>query len=113
MENPENQGFSWLSEPVDWTDGEELVELWYHIPPADVQQKHLFGTREFHGYVAELYYAGKLVDVRAHPRTLVREMQKNGRSQFDDFWDPELDPLIETLRDFDHGDSMLPKLPSR
>jgi len=112
VEFPENQGFKWLSQPVDWSDGEELVEVWYHIPRSDAQQQHLFGDREFHGYVAELYYDGELVDLRARPRPLINRMRNRGGNNLqNENWDPDIDPILENLQDYNLGDSLLPKLP--
>lgn len=105
---PENAGFQWLEEPVDWADGEELVEVWYHIPLSDTQQQHLFGDREFHGFVAELYYDNQLLDIRAQPRPLVAEMRKGQADGPGDGWDPAWDELDH----YEPGDPLLPALPA-
>lgn len=111
--SPENQGFAWLSEPVDWSDGEELVEVWYHIPRADRSQQHLFGDRSFYGFVAELYYAGELVDVNARPRLLINKIRGGERSYSQQDWDPDIDPILESLQEYETGDPLLPELPQK
>ena len=42
----QHDGNRWLTTPVDWSDGEELVELWYLIPHANAQDRHLFNDPE-------------------------------------------------------------------
>ncbi len=114
VESPEQPGYAWLSGPVDWADGEEMVEIWYHIPPSDRQQQHIFGERVFHGYVAELYYAGELVDMRAHPRPLLNKMRGRANGPLPgDAWDPDIDPVLESLEQYEPGDPLLPQLPTR
>ena len=104
---PENQGYRWLTEPVDWEEGDETVEVWYQIPFADSQQQHLFGNRQFHGFVAELYYDGELVDVRAQPRTLIRKLaSQQGAERIEDW-----DPILDVAEDYDPGNPLLPTLP--
>lgn len=109
-------GADWLSEPLDWADGEELVEVWYVIPPIDGQEKMLYGARQYYGYMAELYYNNELLDMRFFPRTLMSETSPNQRPQAD----PQIDPLIDGFdpgegfdpEDYNPGDPLLPPLPS-
>ncbi|MDG1358748.1 MAG: hypothetical protein P8P36_11205 [Akkermansiaceae bacterium] len=57
---------------VDWKGAshEETVNISYTIPEEDLAQAHLFGQREFFGYVVELYYQNKVIDQQASPRRL-------------------------------------------
>lgn len=104
---PGDAGSEWVTGAADWKDGEEMAEVWYFVPDQDSATGLLFGEREFYGFVAELYYDGRLVDLKAQPRTLLKE--GGGEStiealqrEFD-----ELDGL--TLEDLTAGDSLLPK----
>jgi hypothetical protein len=68
----ETPGVRWATPPVDWKDpGIETVEVRYHLPAALRDE----GTRErkYLGYVIELRYRDKLLDVVARPRRLVME----------------------------------------
>ena len=48
--------------------------------------------------VVELYYDGRLVDLMAQPRTLMKEMSYAKSPQEE--WDPDLSPVLEALNDF-------------
>jgi len=62
----------WSDTRVDWTDvgNEETFRVSYTIPTADRAEEHLFGRREFYGYVVELLYKGEVIDQQAYPRRL-------------------------------------------
>lgn len=100
-----HSGSDWVTGTADWQDGEEMAEVWYFVPDQDRASGFLFGKRDFYGFVAELYYDGRLVDIRAFPRTLLQE----ARSQpgVEDYLD-ELDGL--DLDDFGAGDTLLPNM---
>ncbi|MEJ6717857.1 MAG: hypothetical protein QNK82_05145 [Akkermansiaceae bacterium] len=109
QEGGADHGSEWVTGLRDWKDidGEEMAEIWYYVPNQDPATGLLFGEREFHGFVAELYYDGRLVDICAQPRTLLRigggkstveELQR----EFD-----ELDGL--DIDDLTAGSSLLPK----
>lgn len=68
-----DSGSEWVTGVADWKDGEEMAEVWYFVPDQDPATGLLFGDRVFYGFVAELYYDGRLVDIKAQPRTLLRE----------------------------------------
>ena len=68
--------YKWLTEPLDWSTGEELLQVTYTIPRQDLQQAHLFGDRRYHGQVVELSYKGELIDAQAWPRILAHKMNK-------------------------------------
>jgi len=102
-----DSGSDWVTGVADWQDGEEMAEVWYFVPDRDAATGLLYGERLFYGFVAELYYAGRLVDIKAQPRTLLREdggasTMEELKREFD-----ELDGL--TLEDLMAGDSLLPK----
>jgi hypothetical protein len=62
----------WITPPVDWKEpGIETVEVRYHLPSALKDE----GPRErrYLGYVIELRYREKLLDVVSRPRRLVME----------------------------------------
>ena len=99
------------SMPYDWQDGEEIIEVWYRIPPQDRAERAIFGDRKFHGFVAVLYYDGKRVDVYAQPSVLAFELQSQKKQSSPDAWDPDLDPILEALESHGAGSTLLPKLP--
>ena len=102
-----DSGSEWVTGVADWRDGEEMAEVWYFVPDRDAATGLLFGERLFYGFVAELYYDGRLVDIKAQPRTLLQEgggatTMEELKREFD-----ELDGL--TLEDLMAGDSLLPR----
>lgn len=103
-------GSTWLTEPLDWRDGEEVVKVWYEIPAPDLQQSLLYGDRTYYGYVAELFYDGDLVDMRVFPRvigSLIENSKNTDTPLFDDF-DPNDEFDFPT---YEPGDPLLPPLP--
>lgn len=62
----------WTTPPVDWKEpGIETVEVRYHLP-SDLRDDGP-GERKYLGYVVELRYRDKLLDVVSRPRRLVLE----------------------------------------
>jgi len=105
---PGDSGSDWVTGKADWQDGEEMAEVWYFVPDQDAATGLLFGQRKFHGFVAELYYDGRLVDIRAQPRTLLRE--GGGESTMQEL-QRELDELDGlNIEDLSEGTSLLPRL---
>lgn len=103
-----DSGSEWVTGAADWKDGEEIAEVWYFVPDQDPATGLLFGQRKFYGFVAELYYDGRLSDIRAHPRTLLREGL--GESTMEEL-QRDLDNLDGLdLEDLSEGNSLLPKL---
>lgn len=101
-------GSEWVTGAADWKDGEEIAEVWYFVPNQDPATGLLFGQRKFYGFVAELYYDGRLSDIRAYPRTLLREGL--GESTMEEL-QRDLDNLDGLdLEDLSEGNSLLPKL---
>lgn len=63
----------WLELPVDWKDGGlETLRLTYKLPRMQDVQGLNPTSRKYLGYVIELYYKGRLVDLVARPRRLAR-----------------------------------------
>ena len=92
---PDGSGFEWVSAPVNWDDGEELAEVWYFVPDQDVREAYFSGERKFYGMVVELYYDGRLVDMMAQPRTLIREMSHSKGPE--EAWDEDISPILEMI----------------
>jgi len=82
--------YKWVTEPVDWHSGEELLQVTYVLPAQDQQQQHLFGEKRYYGQVVELSYKGELIDSQAWPRILARKLNKPDASPV--FLDKELPP---------------------
>lgn len=104
---PGDSGSAWVTGKADWKDGEEMAEVWYFVPDQDAATGLLFGQRKFYGFVAELYYDGRLVDIRAQPRTL---LQEGGGESIMEGLKRELDELDGLDLDDLGGNSILPKL---
>jgi len=66
----------WISEPLDWSAGEELLQVSYTIPTQDRQDEHLFGDKQYYGQVVELSYKSELIDAQAWPRILAHKLNK-------------------------------------
>jgi tetratricopeptide (TPR) repeat protein len=66
----------WTTEPLDWSTGEELLQITYTLPLQDQQQEHLFGQKRYYGQVVELSYKGELIDAQAWPRILAHKLNK-------------------------------------
>lgn len=109
--DPETTGSQCISMPYDWKDSEEIIEVWYRIPPRDRGDRLLDGDRKFHGFVAKLYYDEKLLDIRAQPRTLVEELRnQRAASSSAGSLDSELDSFLQELDNYGAGDSLLPNI---
>ncbi len=61
--------WNWATQPVDWKDGEELLDITYFLSEANAK-KVPGERRQYYGFVAKLYYKDRLQDVYMHPRTL-------------------------------------------
>jgi hypothetical protein len=95
--------YSWTTEPLDWSTGEELLQVTYTVPPLDAQQAHLFGQKKYHGQVVELSYKGQLIDAQAWPRILAHKLNRPDSSPM--FLDADLPP------DFNPENPLLPNAP--
>ncbi len=103
----------WVSAPIDFAGGEELLRVTYLQPPQDDQQKELFGTRKYYGQVVKLYYKGELIDSQAWPRHLA-SMSFNSTQQQQLPQGSEQYPEFQSSEEFMNsagGDSVLPPIP--
>lgn len=75
--------------PVDFQAGEEVVTVIYHMPRLSQKEVAEFGNRTFHGYVAKLYYKGRLMGSAAAPRDLMAQ---------NDAGAPPANPLLPAVR---------------
>jgi len=94
----------WVTEPLDWSSGEELLQVSYIIPVQDPQQEHLFGNKHYYGQVVELSYKGELIDAQAWPRILAHKLNK-----------PDAAPVFldqEMPSDFNPINPLLPNAPN-
>lgn len=62
---------SWQSPPVNWSTGEETLDIVYHLPALSAAETQQHGRRSYYGYMLRLYYNNKLQDVAAEPRDLL------------------------------------------
>lgn len=62
---------SWVSAPVDWKEGEELVDFTYNMPELKPEELRELGKRSFYGYVVKIFYQDRLMGVQAEPKALV------------------------------------------
>ena len=98
----------WLRAQPDWSSNEEFAESVYTIPKASSSDVHIFGVREYFGYVTELYYKNELVDQQAYPRLLhAIHAQKKNAPNFDSPYDF---PLDEALPDINPDNPLLPSI---
>ncbi|MEM9480574.1 MAG: hypothetical protein AAGA58_13045 [Verrucomicrobiota bacterium] len=65
----ENVRFQWSTQPVNWNENEELLDITYVLPEA-LAKRNPGERRQYYGFVAKLYYKDQLQDVYMHPRTL-------------------------------------------
>lgn len=93
--------YDWVTLPLDWQAGEELLRVSYFLPPQESQQIHLFGQRRYHGQVVELFHRGKLLDSQAWPGVLARQVDIKARDPL--FLDPNSLPP-----DFNPDSPLLP-----
>lgn len=61
---------TWVNPPVDWTDGEERLDVLYSMPEMTKELVKEIGQRKFHGYIVKLSYQGRLQDTVMEPASL-------------------------------------------
>lgn len=59
-----------VTEPADWADGEEIMEITYYMPPLTEEETIAYGSLKYYGYTAKLYYKGEPMDCHASPPVL-------------------------------------------
>ncbi len=91
----------WTTEPVDWADGEESMEVTYYMPPLTEEELIAFGSLKYYGYTAKLYYKGEPMDCHATPPVLflLEQMKRNVPSGLPEYYegDDGLLPPVEAL----------------
>lgn len=61
---------TWVNPPVDWTNGEERLDVLYSMPEMTKELVKEIGQRKFHGYIVKLSYQGRLQDTVMEPASL-------------------------------------------
>ncbi len=92
---------SWATDPVDWSDGEEIMEITYYMPPLTEEELIAFGSLKYYGYTAKLYYKGEPMDCHASPPVLflLEQMKHKYPSSMPEFYegDDSLLPPVEAV----------------
>lgn len=61
----------WVNEPADWSQGEETLEIRYHMPVLSTEELTAYGELRYHGYTAKLFYKGEPMDCISSPNSLI------------------------------------------
>lgn len=61
----------WLKERPDWADGEELLEVAYHMPVLNNEELAAYGELKYYGYTAKLIYKDEPLDCLSSPSPLI------------------------------------------
>lgn len=96
----------WTSEPVDWADGEETLEIRYFLPPLNAREILAFGDLSYYGYTAKLFYKNAPMDCAASPKALLLHNLKEQQAEQPIGEDGLLPPLEAEKM----SDNMLPPL---
>lgn len=99
-----------ITEPADWADGEEIMEVTYYMPPLTEEEIIAYGTLKYYGYTAKLYYKGEPMDCHASPPVLflLEQMNQSSPSGMPEIYDGGLLPPVEASPVSDSYDSLLP-----
>lgn len=102
--------YQWVTDPVDWADGEEIMEVTYYMPPLTEEETIAFGSLKYYGYTAKLYYKGEPMDCQASPPVLflLEQMKQNAPSGMPEIYDGGLLPPVDAAPVSDSYDSLLP-----
>lgn len=100
----------WLTEPVNWADGEEIMEMTYYMPPLTEEETIAFGSLAYYGYTAKLYYKGEPMDCQAAPPVLLllEQMKQSSPSGLPEIYDGGLLPPVDAAPVSDSYDFLLP-----
>lgn len=65
--------FRWITDPPDWRERDtEILEVEYRqAPDLEIDGESPYESREYLGYIAQVYYMDELQDVRADPESLL------------------------------------------
>lgn len=74
--------FQWITAPADWADGREIMEITYDMPPLTKDEVIAYGSLNYYGYIAELYYKREAMDCQASTPVLLllEQMQQETSS---------------------------------
>lgn len=99
-----------VTEPADWADGEEIMEVTYYMPPLTEEETIAYGSLKYYGYTAKLYYKGEPMDCHASPPVLflLEQMNQRSPSGLPEIYDGGLLPPVEASPVSDSYDSLLP-----
>lgn len=99
-----------VTEPADWVDGEEIMEVTYYMPPLTEEETIAYGSLKYYGYTAKLYYKGEPMDCHASPPVLflLEQMNQSSPSGLPEIYDGGLLPPVEASPVSDSYDSLLP-----
>lgn len=99
-----------ITEPADWADGEEIMEVTYYMPPLTEEETIAYGSLKYYGYTAKLYYKGEPMDCHASPPVLflLEQMNQSSPSGMPEIYDGGLLPPVEASPVSDSYDSLLP-----
>lgn len=99
-----------VTEPADWADGEEIMEVTYYMPPLTEEETIAYGSLKYYGYTAKLYYKGEPMDCHASPPVLflLEQMNQSSPSGLPEIYDGGLLPPVEASPVSDSYDSLLP-----
>lgn len=61
----------WVRENADWADGEELLEVTYHMPVLTNEELAAYGELKYYGFTAKLFYKGEPLDCVSAPSALI------------------------------------------
>ena len=95
----------WISPPLDWADGEETMEMRYHMPPLTEEEITAYGNLKYYGYTAKLYYKGEPMDCHASPNVLflieqINQTRNNERNpEYFDYGDSPDNGVLPPLLD--------------
>lgn len=99
-----------VTEPADWADGEEIMEVTYYMPSLTEEETIAYGSLKYYGYTAKLYYKGEPMDCHASPPVLflLEQMNQSSPSGMPEIYDGGLLPPVEASPVSDTYDSLLP-----
>ncbi len=108
---------AWLNDKPTWEDNEEALSVTYNMPPLTQEEIDAYGTLQYYGFTAKLYYKGEPLDCISLPSALILQEQRLNSRRYqsrpasgllpDDGLDPageEATPFSEFLEEIDPSD---------